>query len=62
MIPGHFFPLNVARTMRTMSVTRMKIMRNLAMVGQMTEIRGQTTAKTRGMITHKEAKKRSVRH
>jgi hypothetical protein len=33
MTPGHFFPfpLNVARTMSTTRVTRMKSMRNLAM-------------------------------
>jgi hypothetical protein len=40
------FPLNVARTISTTRVTRMKSMRNLAMVGQMTEIGGQTTDKT----------------
>lgn len=50
MTLGHFFPLNVAMIMRTTSVTRMKSMRNLAMVGLMTENGGQTTEKTRGII------------
>jgi len=40
------FPLNVARTISTTRVTKMKSMRNLAMAGQMTEIGGQTTDKT----------------
>ncbi len=52
---GHFFPLNVARTRRTTSVTKMKSMRNLAMgikrgAGSVEQGAGQATGKTGELI------------